>query len=128
MSDTPTGGSLRERVAEEVRVQLARKRMSGTQLAKRMGVSQAYIWRRLSGETALDLNDLERIGEILAVEPSDLLPRTANLSGGSNLTKSHRSVRPRDTRPKGRESTGLTNRRTSQKRALTPEELALIAA
>jgi transcriptional regulator with XRE-family HTH domain len=75
MSDTPTanGGSLRERVAEEVRVELARKRMSGTQLARRLRVSQAYIWRRLSGETALDLDDLERIGTILEVTPADLV-------------------------------------------------------
>ena len=128
MSETPTGAPLRERVAEEVRVLLARKRLSATQLAKRMGVSQAYMWRRLSGETAFDLDDLERIGALLGVEPAELLPRPANLSRSTNLDKTHAPVRPRDNRPKGRSENGLANRRTRQKRALTPEELSVIAA
>lgn len=119
---------MRERTAEEVRVALARKRMSATQLAKQMGVSQAFIWRRLSGETAFDVDNLERIGAILGVEPADLLPRPANLSARSNLDKTHAPVRPRDNRPKGRSESGLANRRSRQKRALTPEELSVIEA
>jgi transcriptional regulator with XRE-family HTH domain len=76
MSDVGTlgGASLRERTAEEVRALLARRKMSATQLARELKVSQAYVWRRLSGETAFDLDDLERIANVLTVEVIDLLP------------------------------------------------------
>jgi transcriptional regulator with XRE-family HTH domain len=80
MSTTPVG-TLRTGVAEEVRVMLARKRVSGLQLAERIGHSQAYISRRLNGETAFDVDDLERIAIALGVTVYDLLPRSAGLSG-----------------------------------------------
>jgi transcriptional regulator with XRE-family HTH domain len=114
--------------------------MSATQLAKRMGVSQAYIWRRLSGETAFDVDDLERIGGVLDVEPVDLLPRgTATAVGikrsyvpGSVRPPEHRSKGRPDSRnsdrPKGRVDGRNNDRRSQLKRALTPEEKALIAA
>jgi transcriptional regulator with XRE-family HTH domain len=66
---------LRERVAEEVRVLLARRRISASKLARELGVSQTYVWRRLSGETAFDLDDLERISAVLSVSVSDLMPK-----------------------------------------------------
>ena len=129
MSDeTAAGTPLRERVAEEVRVELARERMSATQLAKRMGVSQAYIWRRLSAETAFDLDDLERIGVLLGVEPADLLGRAADLVGRSKPPYVPGAVRPPDRRPKGRPESRISDRRSQRKRALTPEEKALITA
>jgi hypothetical protein len=70
--DTAT---LRERTAEEIRALLARRRMSATALARELRVSQTYIWRRLSGETAFDLDDLELIAKVLSVQAHDLLPR-----------------------------------------------------
>lgn len=73
-ADTLRVRTLRERTAEEIRALLARRRLSATQLARQMGISQAYIWRRLSGETAFDLDDLEKISVILNVEIIDLLP------------------------------------------------------
>lgn len=101
MSETPAagGGSLRVRTAEEVRVALARKRMSATQLAKRMRKSQAYIWRRLSGETAFDVDDLEAIGEILGMEPVDLLPMGATRVRQTTREYSPLADRPMSTRP-----------------------------
>lgn len=66
---------MREKVAEEVRALLARHRLSASELARRLGMTQRYISRRLTGETAFDVDDLERIAGILNVEVSDLLPR-----------------------------------------------------
>lgn len=77
MSQPILGSTLREQVAEEVRVLLARRRTSATALAKTLGVSQTYVWRRLTGETAFDLDDLERIANALGVTVLDLLPRSA---------------------------------------------------
>lgn len=77
MSDTTTQDAvrLREYVAEEIRALLGRRKMSATQLAKLMGVSQPYVWRRMTSETAFDLDDLQRIATILGAEVTDLLPR-----------------------------------------------------
>ena len=69
--------TLRLGVAEEVRVLLARRRMSIVALAKAIGKSHTYVWRRLNGETAFDLDDLERIASTLGVTVLDLLPRSA---------------------------------------------------
>lgn len=52
--EMPTRGRLREYVAEEIRVLLARKRMSGIELGRRAGMKQSTISRRLTGETAFD--------------------------------------------------------------------------
>jgi transcriptional regulator with XRE-family HTH domain len=71
MSDTYT---LSERVAEEIRAMLGRRRMSGRQLATKLGVSQTWMSTRLTGTTPIDLNDLERIAAILDVEVAELLP------------------------------------------------------
>jgi len=106
-SDGGTTTSLREHVAEELRALLGRRKMSATQLARHMGVSQAYIWRRLNGETAFDLDDLEKIASILAVDVLDLLPRDregrlittardgVNPGQVSNVRKTRLTERPR---------------------------------
>jgi transcriptional regulator with XRE-family HTH domain len=106
-SITARGGSLREHVAEEVRVALARRRMSASRLAKELGVSQTYVWRRLSGETAFDLDDLEKIAKVLRVSIVDLLPKASttvteakpdthagSLTRGRPPGRADRSVRP----------------------------------
>jgi transcriptional regulator with XRE-family HTH domain len=78
MSDerTPPRGRLREHVAEEIRVLLARKRMSGAELGRRAGIKQSAISRRITGEVAFDMDDLEAIADVLGVDVADLLPRT----------------------------------------------------
>ena len=53
-------------VAEEIRVLLAR----------RIGATQPYMSRRLTGEIAFDVDDLDRIAGVLGVKPSDLLSAT----------------------------------------------------
>ncbi len=67
-------GRLRERTAEEIRALLARRRISAAELARRTGMKQSTLARRMTGETAFDLDDLEVIAEVLGVEVTDLLP------------------------------------------------------
>lgn len=120
MTTAPVGAPpLRERVAEEVRVQLARRRMSAAHLGRELGVSQTWVWRRLKGETAFDLDDLERIAGILGVAPVDLLPADVKRGGQPSAWRSpggtqdpHAKVahtdRPRDNRPSGRPDRPVT--------------------
>jgi transcriptional regulator with XRE-family HTH domain len=82
MSDerVPPRGRLRGLAAEEIRVLLARKRMSAAELARRTGIKQSTMARRMTGETAFDLDDLEAIAVVLEVEVTDLLPKPALLT------------------------------------------------
>jgi transcriptional regulator with XRE-family HTH domain len=77
-SGTPLPLSVR--VAEEIRVMLTRRRMSGRELARRLDVSPSWVNYRLTGAQPIDLNDLERISEALGVTIHDLLPRSAGQS------------------------------------------------
>lgn len=74
-SSAATATRLRHGIAEEVRVLLARKRMSATRLAQELGWTQQYISRRMVGDQAFDADDMEQIARALGVEPHDLLPR-----------------------------------------------------
>lgn len=55
---------------------LARQKMSGAELGRRAGIKQSSISRRLTGETAFDMDDLEAIADVLGVEVGDLLPKS----------------------------------------------------
>jgi len=57
MSATTNAERLKLTVAEEVRVLLARRRLSGVKLAELIGRSQVYVSRRLRGEVAFDVED-----------------------------------------------------------------------
>lgn len=72
---TRTAPSLSEAVAKEIRVLLVRRDMKQTELAARLGVTDMWLSRRLRGNLALDLNDLDRIATIFNVQVTDLLPR-----------------------------------------------------
>src|SRR5690606_30195369 len=63
------------RVAEEIRALLARRRMSGRELARQLGVSPSWVSYRLTGTQPIDLNDLDAIARVLDVGTVDLLPR-----------------------------------------------------
>lgn len=72
---TPPRGRLREHVAEEIRVLLARRKMSGAELARRTGIKQSTMSRRMTAETAFDMDDLEAIANVLDIQIGDLFPR-----------------------------------------------------
>jgi len=81
--------SLSDRVAEEVRAMMARRRVSGRELARRLDVSAAWVSYRLTGTQPIDLNDLERIADALGVTVFDLIPRSA---GQSDATRRYPDV------------------------------------
>lgn len=60
-------------VADNLAAELARRRMSGRQAAAAMGLSVAYVARRIAGDTALDVNDLFAFANMLEVDVSVLL-------------------------------------------------------
>lgn len=97
--ETTAETPLRVRVAEEVRVALARKRMSAAKLGRELGVSQTYVWRRLNGETAFDLDDIERIATILEVSAMSLLPGGSPEKVGDDDRPTRNVSRPIDNRP-----------------------------
>jgi transcriptional regulator with XRE-family HTH domain len=65
---------MRELIAEEIRALLARRKITASELARRLHVSQPYISRRLTGDTAFDVDDLDRIAAELDVDIADLFP------------------------------------------------------
>lgn len=67
---------LTDLVAEEIRALLARRRMSGRELARQLGESPSWVNFRLTGHTPVGLNDLQRIAEALGVGVLDLLPQS----------------------------------------------------
>lgn len=73
MADTRTQPRLRETIAAEIRVAMVRRQVTGTALAAALGKSQAYVSRRLSGDTAFDVDDLETIAATLQVKVADMI-------------------------------------------------------
>lgn len=74
-NEAPAKTQLRHGVAEEVRVLLARRRLSAAKLAQQLGWSQPYMARRMAGTQPFDVDDLEAIADALGVGIVDLLPR-----------------------------------------------------
>lgn len=81
--ESGASGWLRHRTAEEIRVLLARRRMSAAELARRTGIKQSTMARRMTGETAFDLDDLESIATALEVDVTELLPRAVGAGAGA---------------------------------------------
>ena len=66
--------TLSELVASEIRAWLGRRRLTGRQLAAKMGTSQTWTATRLRGEQEISLGDLQRFAEALDVPITALLP------------------------------------------------------
>jgi transcriptional regulator with XRE-family HTH domain len=119
-------GTLSEHVAAEIRADLGRQGISQRQLAVRLGVSPMWVSGRLSGETAISLDDIvlmaaglgrpvsyflpASIGEVLDVEVIRSRPlrsrpvghvRTVKRVSGAQPTHEYaaRAARPTRTRP-----------------------------
>ncbi|WP_415131755.1 helix-turn-helix domain-containing protein [Microbacterium sp.] len=61
-------------VAGEIRAHAARVGLSGRQLAARMGRSQPWMSRRLTGEVPFDVQDLDDVAAVLGINPRVLFP------------------------------------------------------
>jgi transcriptional regulator with XRE-family HTH domain len=90
MAEMGTAQRLRVAVAEEVRVWMTRRRVTGAGLASAIGRSQAYVSRRLTGDTAFDLDDLERIATVLDVPVNRLFPQNGSIAQSIRTPKMSR--------------------------------------
>lgn len=63
-----------ESVADVVRAELARRRISGRKLAKGLGWSFTTTARRLNGSSPFDIDELAAVAGFLNVSVRDLLP------------------------------------------------------
>lgn len=127
-------------VAEEIRAMMGRRQVSGARIARELDVSEMWISTRLRGKQPIDLNDLERIADVLGVPVIDLLPTAVRERGSvtgkyprlpERLTQfadrlTERAQRPADNRPKSRpRAAALAGLRRT---ALLPRAAAPIAA
>lgn len=109
--------TLSQMVAEEIRALMARRRVSGRQLAGELGVSPSWVSYRLTGTQPIDINDLMLIAKALGVGVHDLLPPPDVAAGARDprITPEYAHmvdqpapviVRPPDNRPNGRPGGG----------------------
>lgn len=52
-------------VAQELRAELARQRLSGRELARRMGVEHTWLYKRLTGRVPLHVGELVAVAHLL---------------------------------------------------------------
>lgn len=64
-----------ERTAGAVRAELARRRISGRDLAAGLGWSVGLTARRLRGECPFDIDQLVAVADFLGVSVADLVPQ-----------------------------------------------------
>jgi len=57
----------------EFRAMLARKEISATELAKRIGIDTATLSRKISGQSDFYRNEIEKICQILRLTPEETL-------------------------------------------------------
>jgi transcriptional regulator with XRE-family HTH domain len=69
---------LTETVAAEVRAELARRNISKTEAAAKLGISRTLLWNRLRGESPFTVDELEALAELLGV------PAARFLTGGAS--------------------------------------------
>lgn len=77
---TENPSPLRERVAEELRAILARRKMTATTLAELTGLTQPYLSRRMTGDVAFNIDDLDKIASVLEVPVTALLGDAAPIA------------------------------------------------
>lgn len=70
-------GAFTAAVAEELRAQMARKRVSGRELARRVHVSAQWMSQRTRGVVPMDTNDMEMLAAALGITLTELLADAA---------------------------------------------------
>jgi len=71
-----TGTSRTLRLAEEVRVEAARKRLTMASLAQGSDMTYQTLRRRLAGTHPFTVDELERVAAVLGVTVTELYART----------------------------------------------------
>lgn len=121
----PDNQTLSDYAAGEIRAILARRQLTGKELAQQIGVSRSWISYRLTGTTEIGLNDLQQIAAALEVDISALLPiarsqdikiRSGRVTGRPRSTAKlharHSTTRPTptsDDRPMATVAAGATS-------------------
>lgn len=74
---TDTGPQLSGSVASEIRAEMARRGITQSTLADKLGKPQQWVWRRLNSASRqpISLDDLAVIAQALDVEPAELIKR-----------------------------------------------------
>lgn len=63
-----------ETVVERIKAVMAERQITGVELARRLGFTQAYISRRLTGEVDFRMAELTAVAEALGVPLSQFIP------------------------------------------------------
>lgn len=74
---TPVAANLADSVNENIRVAMARKRITAVALASALGLSTQALYRRQSGAVAWNTTELEAVAAVLEVDVFDLLAAAA---------------------------------------------------
>jgi len=82
-----------EAIAGEFRAEMARKRITGTTLAKMLGWGQVYLSRRLTGMVPLRVGEMVKIADYLEI-PLDRLMAGASSTQGGGIRKTLSSFLP----------------------------------
>lgn len=70
----------------EIKALMGRRDLNKTEIAKRLGVSDMWVGRRLRGDIPIGLDELQRIATVLDTDPMELLPerrKRLNVSYGA---------------------------------------------
>ena len=86
MIDGQRGETLNAAVARRLRGKLAEHRISASEVARKIGMTQAAVSRRTTGQTPIDLNELQAICDVTSIDMHFLLtgesPHPAGPNGG----------------------------------------------
>jgi transcriptional regulator with XRE-family HTH domain len=62
-----------ERVASNIRAEMARRKRTHAQLAAALGITRSSMHRRMTGELPLDVDELHKVAAFLGVPVATLL-------------------------------------------------------
>ena len=123
-----TKARLTDQVAGQIRALLGLRRVSGRELARRMGASYSWVNFRLTGSQPINLDDLQRFAEALGVDVLDLIPdregRVVTHIGAPRV----QSTVPEGTLPVRRHPTGPRGRIVPAASTRRPVRTSLVAA
>lgn len=77
----------RQQVAAEVRAMLARKRISVREAARRLGVGQSWLHRRVVGEIPFDVGEISAVADLLETPVETFFAGTANAGTQGGIRK-----------------------------------------
>lgn len=103
---------------------LGRKRISGRELSRKLGVSQAWVSYRLTGHQEIGLNDLERIAAALEVDITELLPTSVHSPSGLSVAHSQEPTG----QPRRIIGAGCLTKRPRTRRPVGPADLSKLHA